>query len=437
MMDAVAAGAPRAGAAKMPPMRFIGAVFLLSATEIGAGMLALPIVAHSMGMALAAVAMIGLWALMTYTGLMMLEVCLAFPPGAEFGQIGRTLFGPRGGKAVTIVALAMMYTFSASFISGAGSTYQLDISTYLGWNLPSWAPSVGYTLVIAAVVLSGGQRTAAANRAFFLVNLALLAALLVSVAPSVHLGNMYRTGPELSWMWSALPVFMTAYAFHTSVPTMLRYAGTTSPRSLRRVFIVANSIALVIYLMWIFVALGALPQKGAHSFAVVDASGQSVGVFLKQIEAVGHSAAAPVLFNAFSSTILVTTYLATALALTDMLRATWRNLRAGRLRPRLPAAIKHAGLGVLTFVPPLVVAVALRGAFVQLLSFSSIFAAGLSILFPVAALHRLRSEGARRAGLKPPSYRVFVFWGLYVLVFQCGALIVAFQVLSMLGALKG
>ncbi|MDR2381834.1 MAG: hypothetical protein LBE08_11820, partial [Bifidobacteriaceae bacterium] len=87
----VAAGAGLA--AKLPPWRFIGAVFLLTASEMGASMLALPIVAHGMGMALAAVSMIALWALMTYTGLMMLEVCLAFPPGTEFGQIGRTLFG--------------------------------------------------------------------------------------------------------------------------------------------------------------------------------------------------------------------------------------------------------------------------------------------------------------------------------------------------------
>jgi hypothetical protein len=150
---------------------------------------------------------------------------------------------------------------------------------------------------------------------------------------------------------------------------------------------------------------------------------------------VGHSAATPNLFNAFSSLILVTTYLATAMALMDVLRGALR----GRSWFRSPRKIdwqKKAVLAGLCFTPPLVIGIALPGAFVQLLSFASIFTAGLSILFPVAALHRLRSEGARRAGLSPPGYRVFVFWGMYVLVFECGALIVAFQVLTMLGALK-
>jgi tyrosine-specific transport protein len=410
-------------------------VFLLTASEMGASMLALPIVAHGMGMALAAVAMIALWALMTYTGLMMLEVCLAFPPGTEFGQIGRTLFGPRGGAAVNGVALAMLYAFSASFISAAGSTYGADLSAYLGWHMPAWAVSVGYVLVIAVVVFSGGRRAAAANRVFFAINLTLLAALVVSVAPSVHLDNLYRSGPELAWMLGALPVFMTAYSYHTTVPTMLSYAGTSSPRSLRLVFIVANLIALVTYVVWIFVALGSLPLKGPHSFAQVERSGQSVGVFLHEIDAVGHNAATPNLFHAFSSTILVTTYLATALALQDVLRGALRSrqsLRAARLSP----LAKRAALTVLCFGPPLAVGLTFQGAFVQLLSFSSIFAASLSILFPVAALHRLRCEGARRAGLKLPSYRVFVFWGMYVLVFECGALIVVFQVFTMLGALK-
>jgi tyrosine-specific transport protein len=533
-------------------------------------MLALPIVAHGMGMALAAVAMIALWALMTYTGLMMLEVCLAFPPGTEFGEIGRTLFGPKGGAAVNGVALAMLYAFSASFISAAGSTYGVDLSAYLGWNVPPWVVSIGYTVIIGVVVFSGGRRAAAANRVFFAINLTLLAALVVSIAPSVHLDNLYRSGPELAWMWAALPVFMTAYTYHTTIPTMLTYAGTASPRSLRKVFIVANLIALVTYLVWIFVALGALPQKGAHSFAEVERAGRSVGVFLHQIDAVGHNAATPNLFNAFSSTILITTYLATALALQDVLRGVLRYrfaalppsappgsalpdavpqaapppaappgpalpdavprvartssrppgpalpdaaaqaapppaappgsalpdavAQSARTSSRPPAPVlpgsvarsahpggqpvaragpdgivprsapaagralgrtlsgpvpgrfgrvanwprpaKRAVLALACFVPPLAAGLAFQGAFVQLLSFSSIFAASLSILFPVAALHRLRSEGARRAGLKLPSYRVFVFWGMYVLVFECGALLVVFQIFTMLGALK-
>ncbi|MDR2253245.1 MAG: hypothetical protein LBD97_05185 [Bifidobacteriaceae bacterium] len=422
-------------AAKMPPWRFTGAVFLLTASEMGASMLALPIVAHGMGMALAAMAMIALWGLMTYTGLMMLEVCLAFPPGTEFGQIGRTLFGPKGGAAVNGVALAMLYAFSASFISAAGSTYGLDLSKYLGWHVSSPVVSIGYVTVIALVVISGGRRAAAANRVFFAVNLTLLAALVVSVAPSVHLDNLYRSGPELAWMWAALPVFMTAYSYHTTVPTMLTYAGRASPRSLRKVFIVANLIALVTYVVWIFVALGALPQKGSHSFAEVERAGRSVGVFLHEIDAVGHNAATPDLFNAFSSTILVTTYLATALALTDVLRGALRHHQPKRV-VHWPGVARRAALAAICFLPPLAVGLAFQGAFVQLLSFSSIFAAALSILFPVAALHRLRCEGARRAGLTLPSYRVFVFWGMYVLVFECGALIVVFQIFTMLGALK-
>ncbi|MDR2374330.1 MAG: hypothetical protein LBD77_09630 [Bifidobacteriaceae bacterium] len=436
---APAAGAPAARTAKLPASRFIGAVFLLTATEMGAGMLALPIVAHGMGMALAAVAMIGLWALMTYTGLMMLEVCLAFPPGTEFGQIGKTLFGRRGGVAVNAAALAMMYTFSASFISGAGSTYGLDLTSYLGWKVPAGVISVAYTALIAVVVLLGGQKAAAANRTFFAINLVLLAALVVSVAPSVHLDNLYRSGAELPWLWGALPVFMTAYGFHTTVPTMISYAGAAEPRSLRRVFLVANSIALVTYLVWIFAALGALPAQGAHSFAAVERSGRSVGVFLKQIEAVGHDPATPHLFNAFSSTILITTYLATGLALMDVLRSVLRPGPAAGGRnggPRGGGFKSRAGLAALCFVPPLAVALAFQSAFVQLLAFASIFVAALGIFFPVAALRRLRSEPARRAGLSPPGYRVFIFWGAYVLVFACGALLVTFQVLSMLGAVK-
>lgn len=54
--------------------RTIGSIFIVAGTTIGAGMLAMPLAAAGVGFSTTLVMLIGLWALMCYTALLMVEV---------------------------------------------------------------------------------------------------------------------------------------------------------------------------------------------------------------------------------------------------------------------------------------------------------------------------------------------------------------------------
>ncbi|MDR1294289.1 MAG: hypothetical protein LBK59_04945 [Bifidobacteriaceae bacterium] len=416
---------------RLSPGRAFGAVMLLAGTMLGAGLLALPIISADMGFGFAAVAMIILWALLTYTGLMMLEVCLAFPQFTEFQGIARTLFGKAGALVVNTVTLLLLFTLSASYISGAAGAWGFDVSHYLGLDAPGWVMALVYTVLVAACVFAGSDAVAGASKVFFTLNLVVLAALVASVEPSVRLRYLAENPSQWVFIWTALPVFMTSFGFHTSIPTVVKYVGRQYPRALRKIFIVSGLIPLVAYLAWIFVSLGGLPRTGAHSFATARAEGGGVGAFLSQIEPVIGQSLAPNLFYVFSGVVLLTSYLALSLSLTDILDASIS--RIGRWRPQ--GRVRRLVVVAVCFLPPLGVVLIYPNAFVPLLGLASIFCVVTSMLFPALALWRLQSKGARALGLVPPSYRVLAGWGGFVVVIAGAAGILVLQVLNMLGDL--
>ncbi|MDR1426711.1 MAG: hypothetical protein LBJ08_02995 [Bifidobacteriaceae bacterium] len=412
---------------RIPFGKAFGATFLLAGTQLGAGILAMPIVSADMGFEFAAGACIILWALLTYTGLMMLEVCLAFPNGSEFQDIARVLFGRKGALVINIVTMLLLFTLSASYISGASSTYQHDLTSLFGVHVPPWLVAVVYTAVIATVVTAGAKAADHANRVFFAINLLILIALVVTIEPSIHFAYLGERSGQWVFIWTALPVLMTAFGFHTTIPTVVNYVGPANPRGLRGIFIVGGLIPLAAYLGWIFVSLGALPRTGAHSFQTVQQQGGSVGPFLSQVAATVRSATVPELVAVFSSVVLITSYLALSLSLSDILRASM---------PKNWSSVKRRAIvSLLCFVPPLAVATVYPNGFVVMLSVSAIFACIMTILFPTLSLWRLRSRGAKAFGLVPPRYQVMASWGLYVASVAAGAAIIVIQVLNLVHAL--
>ena len=67
--------------------------FIVAGTTIGAGMLAMPLAAAGVGFSVTLILLIGLWALMCYTALLLLEVYQHVPADTGLGHAGKTLSG--------------------------------------------------------------------------------------------------------------------------------------------------------------------------------------------------------------------------------------------------------------------------------------------------------------------------------------------------------
>ena len=102
--------------------KLIGSLFLIMGTLIGGGILALPLVSSGASFLAAGSLLTLMWALMFFTGLLFIEVTLAFPfskinfSSMAFQTIGKT------GKILTALSyLILLYSLVGAYISAGGS----------------------------------------------------------------------------------------------------------------------------------------------------------------------------------------------------------------------------------------------------------------------------------------------------------------------------
>ena len=391
----------------------VGATLLISGTMLGAGMLALPLVSSGMGYTYSSLALVCIWLLMTYTALMLLEVSLAFPEGSGFDVMAQNLFGNRGLWVINASLLLLLYALSGAYISGAASTYTSNIKQYLGIDVPSAVVAAVFTLLIGSIVYMSTGAVDRVNRVLFSLNVFIFFAMAITIHPYVNQGNLNSPLDSSRYLYAAFPVFITAFGFHGSIPSMVKYIGRDKPQTLRNVFILGGLIPLLVYGIWEYCSLGLVPRTGENSFYTLAENHGSVGMFLDYIHASTSNRWIPTLIGIFSSIALFTSYLCVSLGLFDSVASSigWKNTK----RDRLITA-------VVTYLPPFVFAWIYPQGFVLALGAAAIFLSVLAILFPAAALYKLRSQKNYQANWCVPcntcSFCTVTSIGLIIIVFQ-------------------
>lgn len=99
--------------------RTLGSVFIVAGTTIGAGMLAMPLAAAGVGFSVTLILLIGLWALMCYTALLLLEVYQHVPADTGLGTLAKRYLGRYGQWLTGFSMMFLMYALTAAYISGA------------------------------------------------------------------------------------------------------------------------------------------------------------------------------------------------------------------------------------------------------------------------------------------------------------------------------
>ncbi|GGY11574.1 amino acid permease [Paludibacterium paludis] len=394
-----------------------GATLLISGTMLGAGMLALPLVSAGMGYNNALFALLGMWVFMTYTGLMLLEVTLAFPDGSGFDIIALKLLGKRGQWITNFSLLLLLYALSSAYIAGASSTYGANLKHYLGVGLPPVMVSALFTLLIATIVFLSTRAVDRVNSILFSVNIIVFLLIAVTIRPYVNPVYLNTVNDSTRYMYAAFPVFLTAFGFHGSVPSMVKYIGRDKPQTLRNVFIAGGLIPMLVYAIWEYCSLGLLPRVGANSFLALSQQHGSVGMFLDYVHANTPNQLVPTLFSSFTSIALFTSYLCVSLGLFDSVASSLGqgDSRSGRLKT-----------AVATYLPPFVFAWLYPEGFVMALGAAAIFLAVLAILFPAFALRKLRAKADYQPVWRVPGGTVAI-----TLVSILGSLMIVFQILKM------
>ncbi|PKI12617.1 aromatic amino acid transport family protein [Colwellia sp. 12G3] len=392
--------------------KLIGSMLIIAGTTIGAGMLALPIASAGLGFSTAMLLLFMAWLLMTYTALLMIELHQYAHVEALFNSLAKSLLGKKGQIIANSSMIFLFYALCAAYIAGGGSQLQLKLVQWTSVELPHQTGSIMFAIIFGAIITLGTAAVDKVNRILFLIKIIALASVFYMLTPYVQGKHLLEMPIEQGLILSAIPVMFTAFGFHGSIPSIVKYVGLDM-KSLRKIMIIGSALPLGIYLFWQLVSQGVMSQSSLMK-------NEDFPSFVSGISTMLQS---PNISNAvtiFADLALATSFLGVSLGLFDFFSDTLS--KGNTKKDRLIT-------GLVTFVPPLAFALFYPKGFIMALGYAAIALVILAIFLPVAMVWVQRKQSEQH----DDNYRVKgSSVGLAVATLS-GVLIISAQCLQMLG----
>lgn len=352
----------------------LGSTLLISGTMIGAGMLAMPLTSAGIGFGFTLVLLLGLWALLTFSALLFVELYQTAESDAGIGTLAEQYFGKFGRSIATAVLIIFLYALIAAYISGGGAL----LTDLLPAGSSNKLGILLFTVIFGSFIVIGTHSVDKINRLMFFVMLAAFALVLGLMLPQINLDNLLATPIDNALIISASPVFFTAFGFHGSIPSLNKYLGG-DVKALRIAILAGSAITLCAYILWQLSTHGLLTQNEFLQILKEDAT---LNGLVKATLAITGSNVIASAVKLFSTLALVTSFLGVGLGLLecieDLLKRSF-NLSAGRI-----------SLGLLSFVPPLAFALFYPEGFILALGYAGQMFAFYAVVLPVALVWKAR-----------------------------------------------
>jgi len=352
----------------------IGSTLLVAGTMIGAGMLAMPLTSAGIGFGFTLVLLLGLWALLTFSALLFVELYQTAESDAGIGTLAEQYFGKAGRIIATAVLIIFLYALIAAYISGGGSL----LKDLLPESFGDKVSILLFTVIFGSFIVIGTHSVDKINRVLFFVMLAAFAVVLSLMLPEIKFDNLMATPIDNALIISASPVFFTAFGFHGSIPSLNKYLGG-NVKALRISILAGSAITLFAYILWQMSTHGLLTQNEFLQILKEDAT---LNGLVKATLAITGSNMIAGAVKLFSTLALVTSFLGVGLGLLecieDLLKRSF-NISAGRI-----------SLGLMTFIPPLVFALFYPEGFILALGYAGQMFAFYAVVLPVSLVWKAR-----------------------------------------------
>lgn len=355
-----------------------GSTLLVSGTMIGAGMLAMPLTSAGIGFTFTLILLIALWALLTCTALLFVEVYQTADSDAGIGTLAAQYFGRTGRIIATTVLLVFLYALLSAYITGAGSILASSLPTIVDDNTTSKVAIGLFTLFFGAFIIIGTRSVDSINRILFFIMLATFLFVLFLMLPNITVTNLMAMPIDTALLLSASPVFFTSFGFHGSIPSLNHYLQG-NVKALRFAILTGSTITLVFYIVWQLSTHGVLSQT--LFLQILQQDPTLNGLVNASLQITG----SPMLAQAvkiFSALALITSFLGVALGLFECIEDL--------LKRSFTLSIGRISLGLLTFLPPLLFAFFYPQGFVLALSYAGQMFAFYAVVLPVALVWKAR-----------------------------------------------
>ncbi|WP_122047313.1 aromatic amino acid transport family protein [Vibrio atlanticus] len=403
----------------MNKSKVFGSTLIIAGTTIGAGMLALPLASAGIGFSTSLFLMLGLWALMAFTALLMVELHQFAESDATLHTLAHTILGTKGKWIASFAVMFLFYALCAAYIAGGGAQFNQRISDIAGIELNGQVTTLLFTLLVAGVVTIGTHSVDKVNRVLFGLKLIAMVLVLSFLAPNISSQYLMSMPLQQGLIVAAIPVVFTSFGFHGSIPSIVRYLDG-DVRSLRKVMIIGSALPLVIYVFWQSVTLGVVSQEQLLSDT-------SLGALLVSLSQTVHQSNLSLIVGVFADLALLTSFIGVSLGLFEFM--------GDSLSKKLGNA-KRVKTAAITFLPPLGFALFYPQGFIMALGYAAIALSVLAILLPTVMVYKVRyTDLLVKPHATESTYQVLGGSKALFLAGSVGVFIIAIQILISVGLL--
>ncbi|WP_458118590.1 aromatic amino acid transporter [Mannheimia haemolytica] len=360
--------------------KILGSALMIAGTTIGAGMLAMPLTSAGMGFGATALLLVGLWALLAYTGLLFMEVYQTAPQkDVGVASLAEQYFGLIGRVLATFSLLVLLYALLAAYITGGGSLLAGVMPEMADADMKLKISILIFTAVLGTFVVVGVKSVDGLTRVLFLGKIVAFIAVLLMMLPKAKLENLTAIPLDNLLIISAIPIFFTAFGFHVIMGTINSYLDTDIGK-IRKSIYIGTAIPLVAYLLWQLATHGVLSQ---NEFTTILTQDPTLNGLVKATSQITGSTILGEIVRLFSVLALITSFLGVSMGIFE---------GVGDLLKRLNLPTNRLWLTIATFTPPILFALFYPNGFIKALGYAGLLFAFYGMILPIGLAWKARRQ---------------------------------------------
>jgi tyrosine-specific transport protein len=242
-------------------MKILNALFLVTGTCIGGGMLVLPIASSLAGFWPSVTIMFIACAFMTLSGLLFLEATLWMKEGSHIMSLSRDLLNKFGQIVCWVVYLFISYASLIGDASGGGKAVSFILTDIFHIPFSNPLGSACFLLILIGVMYTCSRSLDRVNVVLFTGVIAAFVCILMLAPQEVNLHALKKQNWGVNNLFFVMPLMLTTFSFPGIVPTIVPYLKR-DVKSIRIAIIGGASLTFVIYFLWLLIVLGTVPHEG-------------------------------------------------------------------------------------------------------------------------------------------------------------------------------
>ena len=247
-----------------PTTSVLDATLLVAGTTVGAGILALPAKTVAAGFGPSTVALIGAWAYMAASGLLIAEVnvntlCALDRDGVSLSSMVDETLGTVESRLSSAVYVFLHYALLVSYILQGSRLFWKIVADSFHMNelFPPVAQAATFTAFLGAALLFTPKEIVERINSILVIGVvASFSCLLALGSLFIDVSNLSRV--DVEQVVPALPVMALSLVYHNVVPTVCSGLGCDLPR-IRTAIVAGSALPTIMFIAWNAVILGATP----------------------------------------------------------------------------------------------------------------------------------------------------------------------------------